>query len=272
MTEVSQPYVARSAEGFGGLTPSDPAPVEWVRPDSDSPVLLLCEHAGQAIPANLDGLGLPEGAIDLHIGWDIGAERLARSLAEKLDAPLILQRYSRLVIDCNRPTGSAGSIPEISDHIEIPGNAGVSSEARRQREALIFDPLNAAIDDGFARAPRRGAFSIHSFTRQMHRGPRRHWDAGFLSRRDLAAAQIFVDSIAQTQPDLKLGVNEPYRIEDDGDWFIPRHAEPRGVRHSLVEICNDQLQSDAQIALWTDLLAHAIGKVLAATPEKGTAP
>lgn len=88
--------------------------------------------------------------------------------------------------------------------------------------------MNAAIDDGFVRAPRRGAFSIHSFTRQMHRGTRRDWDAGFLSRRDLAAAQIFVDSIARVRPDLKLAVNEPYRIEDDGDWFIPRHAEPRG--------------------------------------------
>lgn len=99
--------ISRPGEGFGGLTPSDPAPVEWVRPNSASPVLLLCEHAGQAISEDLDGLGLPEGAIDLHIGWEIGAERLARSLAEKLDAPLILQRYSRLVIDCNRPTGSA---------------------------------------------------------------------------------------------------------------------------------------------------------------------
>ena len=58
------------------LQQHDPTPVEWVNRDSTSPVLLLCEHAGQAIPAQLAALGLPAGAIDLHIGWDIGALRL----------------------------------------------------------------------------------------------------------------------------------------------------------------------------------------------------
>lgn len=244
------------------LGPQDPHPVEWVLAHSQSPILLLCEHAGQAIPAALAGLGLPAGAIDLHIGWDIGAERLARSIAARLHAPLILQRYSRLVIDCNRPPGAAGSIPEISDTVAIPANQHLGTEARKQREAMIFAPLNAAIIEGFARAPRRAAFSIHSFTRQMHQGERRKWDAGFLCRRDMAAAQVFMDNLNRARPDLILAVNEPYRIDEDGDWFIPHHAEPRGIRHCLIEVCNDQLQSDAGVQLWAGLLAKAIGEVL----------
>lgn len=244
------------------LGPQDPQPVEWVHADSQSPVLLLCEHAGQAIPAALCGLGLPAGAIDLHIGWDIGAEWLARSIAARLHAPLILQRYSRLVIDCNRPPGAAGSIPEISDTVAVPGNQHLAKEARRQREALIFAPLDAAITEGFARAPRRAAFSIHSFTRQMHQCERRRWDAGFLSRRDMAAAQVFMDSLGTVRPDLVLAINEPYRIEDEGDWFIPHHAEPRGVRHCLIEVCNDQLRTEAAVELWADLLARAISEVV----------
>ena len=244
------------------LQQHDPTPVEWVNRDSTSPVLLLCEHAGQAIPAQLAALGLPAGAIDLHIGWDIGAERLARSIAARLDAPLILQRYSRLVIDCNRPPGAAGSIPEISDNVVVPGNRRLGLEARRQREAMIFAPLDAAITQGFARAPRRAAFSIHSFTRQMHQSERRRWDAGFLCRRDMAAAQVFVDCLSRARPDLVLAINEPYQIEDEGDWFIPHHAEPRGIRHCLIEVCNDQLQSDAGVEVWAGLLAQAIGEVL----------
>lgn len=260
------PPLPAGMRGQGGRLDDDPPPVEWLNPDSASPVLLLCEHAGQAIPAQLAGLGLSEGVIDLHIGWDIGAERLARSLAVTLGAPLILQRYSRLVIDCNRPPGSAGSIPEVSDHVAIPGNQRLGPEARAQRKARIFDPLDAAIAEGFARAPRRAAFSVHTYTRQMHRGERRRWDAGFLCRRDLGAARIFVETIARARPDLTLAVNQPYRIEEAGDWFIPRHAEPRGLRHSLIEVCNDQLQTEAQVALWSGLLARAIDAVLRATP------
>ena len=240
----------------------DPPPVEWVNPDSTSPILLLCEHAGQAIPVQLGNLGLPEGAIDRHIGWDIGAERLARALAERLGAPLILQRYSRLVIDCNRPPGSAGSIPEISDHVSVPGNQGLSGMARRWRESLIFAPLDAAIADGFARAPRRAAFSVHTFTRQMHQGPRRPWDAGFLARRDLSTARQLLRSIRAEHPAFKLAINEPYQIDEDGDWFIPHHAEPRGLRHTLIEICNDQVRTDVEITLWASLLARAIKAVL----------
>jgi len=246
--------------------PNDPAAVEWVHPGSQSPILLVCEHAGQAIPAQLDGLGLPGGAIDLHIGWDIGAERLARSLAAKLGAPLILQRYSRLVMDCNRPPCSSDSMPEISDRMAIPGNQRLSAHARRERQRLIFDPLDAAITDGFERFPRKAAFSIHSFTRQMQQDERRVWDAGFLCRHDLAAAQTFVDSIGRAEPGLRLAVNEPYQIDDAGDWFIPHHAEQRKLRHTLIEVCNDQLRTDTQISRWTDLIARAMQDVLEATP------
>lgn len=244
------------------LGPDDPTPTEWVLPDSQSPILLLCEHAGQAVPACLDGLGLPEGAIDLHIGWDPGAERLAKSVASILEAPLILQRYSRLVVDCNRPPNSDGFIPEVSDQIIIPGNQRLAEAERLERQTLIFDPFDRAIAQGFDAAPRRAGFSIHTFTRQMQQGARRACDAGFLSRRDMPAAQIFVDSIGRAQPGLTLAINEPYQVDDIGDWFLPVHAEARGVRHTLIEVCNDQVQTDAQIDRWAQLLANAIRDVL----------
>lgn len=241
----------------------DPDPVEWVNPDSDFPVLLVCEHAGQAIPSQLEGLGLPEGAVDLHIGWDIGVEPLARAVAADLGAPLILQRYSRLVIDCNRPPGADSSIPEISDHVPVPGNRRLDPGEREQRKRLIFDPLDAAFAEGFARASRKAAFSIHTYTRRMTGGENRRWDAGFLCRRDMATAQALMDHVARAAPELQLAINEPYRIEDDGDWFIPHHAEPRGVRHSLIEVCNDQVGTKAQSARWAGLLSGAIRSVLA---------
>jgi hypothetical protein len=75
------------------LGPSDPDPVEWVNEDSPAPVLLLCEHAGQAVPSALGALGLPPQAFDDDIGWDIGAEALARAIAARLSALLVPQRF-----------------------------------------------------------------------------------------------------------------------------------------------------------------------------------
>lgn len=253
-----------------GLT--DPAPVEWVNRDSPSPVLLLCEHAGQAIPEALADLGLPDGAIDLHIGWDIGAERLARALASLLGAPLILQRYSRLVIDCNRPPETEDAIPAISDGITVPGNQGLSEHARQARRRAVFDPLEAAITQGLDAHSRRAAFSIHSFTRQMRAvSPQsqrdgnnpgtdreRPWHAGFLARRDIRTTSTLLAHIVGRAPELNLTLNEPYQVDDATDWFIPAHAEPRGLAHALVEVRNDQLTDGNGIDRWADLLAGAI--------------
>ncbi|MCE8000878.1 MAG: N-formylglutamate amidohydrolase [Rhodobiaceae bacterium] len=245
------------------LTSADPAPVEWCHRDSPAPVMLLCEHAGQAVPRSLDRLGLPEGALNSHIGWDIGAEALARAIADHLSAPLILQRYSRLVIDCNRPPGSDASIPQISDGVPVPANQGLTAAQYSQRREAIFDPMNDAITAAFAAYPRRAAFSIHSFTREFQ-GRIRACDAGFLTRQDADTAGFLMTHIAQAMPGARLALNEPYRIDDTSDWFIPRHAEPRGIRHTLVEVCNDQLCDPAGVAHWALLISRAI----AALPEE----
>ena len=80
------------------LAGEDP-PVIAVNLDGRSEFVLLCEHAGRRIPKRLGTLGLPESELVRHIAWDIGAEQVSRSLSEKLDAPLVMQRYSRLVYD-----------------------------------------------------------------------------------------------------------------------------------------------------------------------------
>lgn len=244
------------------LTANDPEPVEWVNQTSTFPILLLCEHAGQAIPKALGDLGLPVGAINRHIGWDIGAEALARGIAARLSAPLIIQRYSRLVIDCNRPPHSREAVPNISDGISIPQNVELSESDRLARVRSIFDPMEEALRDGFASHPRHAAFSIHSYTPQMSGGQHRPWQAGFLARADDHTSQIMIDYIATQEPDLVLGRNEPYQLDDASDWFIPAHAEARRLAHALIEVRNDALLKRAGVELWADLLAGAMTKVM----------
>lgn len=243
------------------LTDDDPAPVEQINADSGAPLVLLCEHAGQAFPSKLGKLGLSNDVINSHRGWDIGAEQLARRIAATLNAPLILQRYSRLVVDCNRPPKSKSFIIDCSDGAIVPGNNGLSAADRAARTAAIFQPMERGLQDSFNASPRRAAFSIHSFTPRMN-GQSRPWHAGFLSRSDLRTATSLRDYIKAVAPGLSLAINEPYQIESDGDWFIPAHAEQRGLAHALIEVRNDELLTEQGIARWSDLLSRAITHVL----------
>ena len=96
-----------------------------------SPFLLTCDHYGRLIPRALGDLGLPASELTRHIAWDIGIAGVAEQLSKHLDAHLIAQRYSRLVIDCNRPPCVASSIPVLSEATTVPGNEGLTRAAAR---------------------------------------------------------------------------------------------------------------------------------------------
>jgi predicted N-formylglutamate amidohydrolase len=238
------------------LGPEDPAPVELVNPKGRAPLLLVCEHAGQAVPARLGRLGLTQADLDDHIGWDIGAAALARRLALALDAPAVLQRYSRLVIDCNRPPEAPDAMPEVSDARPVPGNHALSEAARRARIDEIFTPFQEAVARQLARSGLRATFSIHSYTPRMRDGQPRAWDAGFLFREDRATSERLARALQALSGDLTIGLNQPYDVDAASDWFVPRHAEPSGLPHSLVEIRNDHIREASGQALWTTRLAH----------------
>src|SRR5258708_15001455 len=110
-----------------------------------SPFLLTCDHYGRLTPQSLGDLGLPASELTRHIAWDIGIAGVAESLSRQLGAHLIAQRYSRLVIDCNRPPDALSSIPLISEATTIPGNEGLAREAAEARRAQIFDPYHRRI-------------------------------------------------------------------------------------------------------------------------------
>ena len=122
-----------------------------------SPFLLTCDHFGRRIPQALRDLGVSESERARHIAWDIGIAGVATRLSHLLDAHLIAQVYSRLVIDCNRPFTSPGSIPTMSEATVIPGNAGLSDEAIAERRDLIFAPYHQRIVDALDARAQKGS-------------------------------------------------------------------------------------------------------------------
>lgn len=265
-TNCKQPPMIVATTATDLLDATDPKAVEVVNPASTSPVLLVCEHAGRCIPAALGDMGLTADAIDQHIAYDIGAEMLARSLAQRLGCTLILQRYSRLVIDCNRPPGSLTSIPAISDDIPIPANDPLSVADRRRRESAIFEPYAHTCQRAVSRPGLRLALSIHSFTPRMN-GIDRPWDISLLYRHPASHGDTLLSLCREFWPELIVGDNEPYTIEDDSDWFVPVCAEPNGLAHSLIEVRNDHLQSHGHCQSWASRLQKLVVEYLQAPTQ-----
>ncbi|WP_048647027.1 N-formylglutamate amidohydrolase [Nitratireductor soli] len=240
------------------LTPLDPNPVTIINQESSFPVLLVCEHAGKAVPAALGKLGLADGTLDAHIGWDIGAAGVTRLMAERLDAPAVLQSYSRLVIDCNRPPNAPDAMPEVSDGVTVPGNRGLTAEARARRTREIFEPFDETVASMRAAPHCRALFSIHSFNPQLQDGVLRPWQISFLYRKDARTSERLRQLVLEYGPGLTIGMNEPYTIDDESDWFVPRHGEQSGLPHSLIEIRNDLIADAAGQAEWATLLSRVM--------------
>ena len=142
---------------FKLLQADDPPPVTVVRPDAASPFLLVCDHAGNRIPRKLGTLGVSEADLRRHIAWDVGAAEMANRVSELLDAPLVLQTYSRLVIDCNRDPKVESAMPRVGEITEIPGNRDLHPHEAAARIAEIFQPYHdriAAMMDARAAAGR----------------------------------------------------------------------------------------------------------------------
>lgn len=237
--------------------PATPAPVTVFNPQRRSPFLLLGDHAGIAIPAALGTLGL--GAPDLarHIACDIGVKGLGEALAERLDAVFVHQRYSRLVVDCNRDPRAPDAIPERSDGTIIPGNVGLDATARAARVATVHAPYQAAIAAEIARRAEPPILvSLHSFTPVMAGQPR-PWDVGILhDAGDARFARAMLAALA-ARGDLVVGDNEPYRM-DSIDYTVPRHAYPAGLAYAEIEVRQDLLADGAGQQRWAAILAEAL--------------
>lgn len=239
------------------LRPHEPPPFEVVRPDARSRLVLVCDHASNRVPESLESLGLPAAELETHIGWDIGAAAVARHLSALLDAPLVLSGYSRLVIDCNRPTHVPTSIPTTSGGVAIPGNEGLDGAARDARIRALFLPYHAAITALLdARTSGLGApvlLSIHSFTPELF-GRKRPWNIGLLYGKETRLAHAFLDRLKR-DPALSVGDNEPYRVSPETDYTIPVHGEARGILHTALEIRQDGVADAEGARAWAGRIA-----------------
>jgi predicted N-formylglutamate amidohydrolase len=243
----------------------DPAPVIVQNPGADSPFLLVCDHAGRAVPQRLGRLGLPREEFDRHIAWDPGALDLARLLAERLGATLIAQPYSRLVIDCNRDPARADAFVTLADGTPVPANLALDARGRQARIDAIHTPYHRAIADELnARSARGGPptalILVHSFTPVM-RGFERPWEVGVLHQGNALSLKA-LDWLRTESglPAHAIGDNQPYAM-DDVDYTAPTHAQRRGLEYLELETRQDLLASAEGVERFAELYGRLLGDV-----------
>ena len=253
-----------------GLLGADEAvPAEVLRPMGKSRFLLTADHAGRAIPRALGDLGVSAANMDRHIAWDIGIAGVTRRLSELLDAPAVLQTYSRLVIDCNRKPGVASAFPEVSEATEIPGNKGLGAAAKAARQAAIFDPYHAAIEGLIGARPETVYVAMHSFT-PVYLEQARPMHVAVLYNRNPRLSRALA-ALLRAELGLVVGENAPYQLTDETDYGVPVHAEARGLDYLEIEIRQDLVQRESGQAEWAERLARLLPLALETTGAESKA-
>ncbi len=253
----------------GLLVAGDPDPVIAGNLGGVSPLVLLGDHAGRAVPQRLADLGLSASELERHIGWDIGVAGLGAALSVKLDAAFIGQAYSRLVIDCNRAPARRDSIATVSDATSVRGNLHLSlAEAGARAEEIFYpyhDRIAAELDDRLAQGRPTILVSLHSFTPAMS-GQQRPWRFGVLHRGDSAFSAAVLAAL-RFREGAAVGDNQPYTM-DDADFTVPHHADPRGLDYLELEVRQDLIATPGQQAQIADLVASVMREALATLPAR----
>ena len=258
-----------AGEALSLLAPDEPAPFESLNDGGGAPLLVICDHASAFIPRALGSLGLDRAHLARHIALDIGAAEVARRLAERLDAPAVLSRFSRLIVDPNRTLDAPSLIPAVSDGVEVPGNRNLLPTAREARIATFHQAYHEAVEARLARL--RGALtarrpggapaliSVHSFTPVMA-GQERPWHIGILWNRDPRLPRPLIERLRALG--LTVGDNQPYTGRDTHGYSVHRHAEPHGLANVLIEVRQDLIDTHHGAAEWSALLAGALEDIL----------
>ena len=242
------------------LAPDEPPPVFATRRGGTSPFVIAVDHASRRIPRRLGNLGLEARDLERHIAWDIGAFEVARAVSDALDAALVAQNYSRLVIDCNRRGDDPTSIPSVSESTPIPGNLNLSEEQIAARRQEIFEPYHAhlrALLDERASARRRTILIVQHSMTNVFKGVRRQMHAAVLHDRDGRFAGCLLDAL-RSEPGLIVADNEPYSGKEKIGYTSSHYGESRRIPHVEVELRQDLVASPPGQLEWSGRLTAAL--------------
>jgi len=248
------------------LAHNDPSPFVCLNKNGTSRFLFVSEHAGNLVPHRLHTLGMARADLDDHIGLDLHIKAVGKAISEQMNACYMYQPYSRLMIDCNRPPGSSQSIISVADNRDIPGNKNLSTHDIKAREKEVFWPFHQQIANELDRRAARGEKTIlvtlHSFTPAMQTGGEaRPWPITFQYGRQPHFSRLLMKRLAVSNPDIIIGDNVPYPVQDNTHYGIPVHGEQRNLLHTMIELRHDGISEADGRAFWVHTLVKLLSEV-----------
>ncbi len=240
------------------------ATVETINTNGAAPIVLVCEHASNFIPEYLDGLGISEDAASSHAAWDPGALAVAELLSAQLNAPLVVQRVSRLVYDCNRPPEAQSAMPVKSEIYEVPGNVALSEEQRQERVCKYYIPFQRELKKALLLKQSQNqlpvVITIHSFT-PIYNGEKRSVELGILHDNDTRFADELLAVLCLSDR-YNIQRNEPYGPNHGVTHTLVTQAQSRGLLNVMIEVRNDLIADAEGQKELANLLGTAIMQAL----------
>lgn len=210
--------------------------------DAEARVVLTCEHAGSELPRPWAWPNEDLWLVDTHWACDIGADAFTRRLAALLDAPAVLSRFSRLLVDPNRPLDSETLFRKDADGRPVHLNATIDEMERVRRLNDFYHPYHAAAKMMVANSAAETVFGIHTFT-PTYEGNSRSLEVGVLFDSDDELGNALVEHLQRAS--FVAASNQPYSGKEGLAYSPVLHAQEFG-RHALeIEARQDLIVDEA---------------------------
>ncbi|MCA9532419.1 MAG: N-formylglutamate amidohydrolase [Myxococcales bacterium] len=203
---------------------------------ADVPVVLCCEHASERLPGRWRWSDNDRRLVGTHWAVDLGAADLTRELADRLGAPAVLARFSRLLADPNRPEDSPTLFRKDAEGLPVELNVGMREVDRAQRITDYYRPYHATLDATVGASLAPVLFSVHSFTPE-YEGQPRTMELGVLYNYEGALGEALNAHLAAAGYGTL--ANQPYSGRDGFMHSADTHSVRHGRRAVELEVRQD---------------------------------
>lgn len=201
-----------------------------------APVFLTCEHASERLPDGHSWSPNDGRLVGTHWAFDLGARDLVFDLATAMGAPAVLSRFTRLLVDPNRPEDSDTLFRAEAEGAAVDLNRDIGGAERMRRIERFYRPYHDAIDRRLATHAAPVLFSIHSFT-PVYEGTIRPMEVGVLfDTQDELAEQA---AAAIRAAGFVTALNEPYSGKAGLIHAAEHHAGRHGRKALELEVRQD---------------------------------